>query len=142
MDSQPTALVHEAYMRLVGNSQPDYSSRAHFLGVAARLMRQILIDHARIRNAEKRGGGQLTCSLESWMAPAVERPHAVIAIEDALQTLDKTDPVKAKLIELRFFGGLTAEESAVLLELPVEKVRSELRVAQAWLKRELDREQN
>ena len=138
---QPTALVHEAYVRLLGNGQPDYRSRAHFLGVAARLMRQILIDHARIRNAEKRGGGQLTCSLENWMAPAVERPHAVIAIEDALNALERSDPVKAKLIELRFFGGMTAEESAILLEMPVEKVRAELRIAQAWLKRELDREQ-
>jgi RNA polymerase sigma factor (TIGR02999 family) len=138
---QPTALMHEAYVRLIGNGQPDYHSRAHFLAVAARLMRQILIDHARIRNAAKRGGGQLTCSLEDSMEPSIERPHSVIAVDDALHALEKSDPIKAKLIELRFFGGTTAEESAVLLEWPVEKVRAELRVAQAWLKRELDREQ-
>jgi RNA polymerase sigma factor (TIGR02999 family) len=86
---QPTALVNEAYVRLIGNRQPDYHSRAHFLGVAAHVMRQILIDHARIRNAEKRGGGQLTCSLENWMDPGIERPHSVIAVEDALQSLEK-----------------------------------------------------
>jgi RNA polymerase sigma factor (TIGR02999 family) len=137
---QPTALVHEAYVRMIGGSQPDYTSRTHFLAVAARMMRQILIDHARIRDAEKRGGGRLNCTLENWMAPAVERPYAVVAIEDALQALEKSDPLKAKLIELRFFGGMTAEESSTLLELPVEKVRAELRVGQAWLKRELDRE--
>jgi hypothetical protein len=97
--------VHEAYVRLIGNGQPDYCSRAHFLGVAARLMRQILIDHARIRNAEKRGGGQLTCSLENWMVPAVERPHAVIAIEDTLKALEQSDPVKAKRIELRNYAS-------------------------------------
>lgn len=135
---QPTALVHEAYVRMVGNDQPDYQSRAHFLGVAARVMRQVLIDHARTRDAEKRGGGQINCALEDWMDPAVERPAAIIAVDDALKTLEETEPLKARLIEMRFFGGLTAEESAGLLELPVEKVRSELRVAQAWLRRELE----
>ncbi|MGA8029611.1 MAG: sigma-70 family RNA polymerase sigma factor [Bryobacteraceae bacterium] len=136
---QPTALVHEAYVRLIGNDQPDYRSRAHFLSVAARLMRQILIDHARTRNAEKRGGGQLSCSLEDWMDSPVESPPEVIAVDDALRTLEQSDPGKAKLIEMRFFGGLTAEESADVLGVPVQKVRAELRVAQAWLKRDLDR---
>ncbi len=137
---QPTALVHEAYLKLIGNDQPDYHSRAHFLSVAARLMRQVLIDHARTHNAGKRGGGQLACALEDWMDPPVESPPAVIAIDDALRTLEQSDPRKAKLIEMRFFGGLTAEESADVLDLPVEKVRAELRVAQAWLKRDLDRQ--
>ena len=136
---QPTALVHEAYIKLIGNDQPDYRSRAHFLCVAARLIRQILIDHARHHKAEKRGGGQLTCALEDWMDHPVERPPALIAIDDSLQTLAQSDPLKANLIEMRFFGGLTAEESAEVLDLPVEKVRAELRVAQAWLKRDLDR---
>ncbi len=92
---QPTALVHEAYVRLIGNDQPDYRSRAHFLGVAARLMRQVLIDHARIHNAEKRGGGQLTCALEDWMDPPVESPPAVIAVDDALRTLEQSDPAQS-----------------------------------------------
>lgn len=136
---QPTALVHEAYVRLVGNEQPDYRSRAHFLGVAARVIRQVLIDHARIHNAQKRGGGRLTCALEHWMDHPVERHPDLIAVDDSLQALEKTDPRKANLVEMRFFGGLTAEESAEVLHLPVEKVRAELRVAQAWLKRDLDR---
>jgi RNA polymerase sigma factor (TIGR02999 family) len=136
---QPTALVHEAYIRLIGNEQPDYRSRAHFLCVAARVIRQILIDHARQHNAEKRGGGQFTCALEDWMDHAVERPPALIAVDDSLHTLEQSDPAKANLIEMRFFGGMTAEESAEVLGMPVEKVRAELRVAQAWLKRDLDR---
>jgi RNA polymerase sigma factor (TIGR02999 family) len=136
---QPTALVHEAYARLAGNNQPDFSSRAHFLGVAARVMRQILIDHARARNAGKRGGGAVGFPIDESFDHAVERPSALVAVDDALNALAKIDPNKARLVEMRFFGGMTAEESAQVLELPVEKVRSELRLAQAWLQRELDR---
>ncbi len=136
---QPTALVHEAYVRLVDQDQPDYRSRAHFLGVAACLMRQILIDHARSRNAAKRGAGAPNYSLEQLGdAVAYDRPSMLIAVDDALQALEQRDPQKAKLVEMRFFGGLTAEESAQVLGLPVEKVRNELRVAQAWLHRELN----
>ena len=135
---QPTALVHEAYVRLIDQDQPDYRGRAHFLGIAANVMRQILIDHARVRNAAKRGGGQPKYSIDEAMDAAVERPATMIAIDDALQLLERKDPRKAKLIEMRFFGGLTAEESANVLDLPVEKIRAELRVAQAWLQRELN----
>jgi RNA polymerase sigma-70 factor (ECF subfamily) len=136
---QPTALVHEAYVRLIGQNQPDYHSRAQFMSVAAHLMRQILIDRARARNAGKRGGGQLKYSLDEAVNASLDRPSIMIAIDDALQELERKDPGKAKLIELRFFGGLTADESAKLLDLPLEKVRGELRVAQAWLQRELSR---
>jgi RNA polymerase sigma factor (TIGR02999 family) len=136
---QPTALVNEAYVKLVGQDQPDYRSRAHFLGVAAHAMRQILIDHARLRNAEKRGGGDWVLPLDESIDVPLERPPAAIALDDALTALEHRDSRKAKLIEMRFFGGLTAEESAEVLDLPVEKVRAELRVAQAWLQRELDR---
>lgn len=136
---QPTALVHEAYARLVGQNQPDYASRGHFLGVAARIMRQILTDHARARLAGKRGSGQQHYSLDEAMQSPGQKPTNIIALNDALDTLERDDPRKAKLIEMRFFGGLTAEESAAVLELPVEKIRSELRVAQAWLRRELQR---
>lgn len=135
---QPTALVHEAYVKLIGAEQPDYRSRSHFFGVAAHVMRQILIDHARKRNAGRRGGGQKHFSLDEAADAAGERPTTMIAIDDALAALERKDPRKAKLIEMRFFGGLTAEESSNVLDLPVEKVRSELRVAQAWLERELD----
>jgi RNA polymerase sigma factor (TIGR02999 family) len=138
---QPTALVNEVYVRLIGQDQPDYRSRAHFLGVAAQVMRQILIDHARARNSRKRGGGQAIYALDDATDAAAGRPEAsIVAVDDALLALERIDPRKAKLIEMRFFGGLTAEESAAFLDLPVDKVRAELRVAQAWLQRELDRE--
>lgn len=135
---QPTALVHEAYFRLIGDHQPEFQNRAHFLGVAAQAMRQILVDHARTRNAGKRGGGQAPFALDECMDAPIERSHALIQVDDALQTLAIQDPHKAQLIEMRFFGGMTAEESAEVLGLPVQKVRAQLRIAQAWLKRELD----
>ena len=134
---QPTALVHEAYVKLIAQDQPDYRSRAHFLGVAARVMRQILIDHARARNTAKRGGDAKR-PLDEAIDAAMERPVALLAIDDALRDLESNDPRKARLIEMRFFGGLTAEESAEVLDLSVDKVRSELRLAQAWLQRQLD----
>jgi RNA polymerase sigma-70 factor (ECF subfamily) len=134
---QPTALVHEAYIRLIKQEQPGFRGRAHFLSIASHLMRQILIDHARIRNAGKRGGGLPKCSLDETMNAAVERPSVMLAIDDALSELERRDERKAKLIEMRFFGGLTAEESAEILNVPVEKVRGELRIAQAWLHKEL-----
>ena len=134
---QRTALVHEAYLRLIGNSQPDFEDRAHFLGIAARTMRQILVDYARRRNAGKRSAA-LREPLEEASA-AIERPASMIQLDDALSDLEKQDPRKARLIEMRFFGGLTAEESASVLGLAVPAVRRELRLAQAWLERELDR---
>ena len=136
---QPTALVHEAYARMVGGAQPDYRSKSHFMGVAARLMRQILIDHARTRNADKRGGGAVNFPMDESFDHPVERPAMLIAVDDALNTLAQIDGVKAHLVEMRFFGGMTAEESADVTGLPVEKVRSELRLAQAWLEREIER---
>ena len=135
---QPTALVHEAYFRLVGENQPEYQNRAHFLGVAAHAMRQILIDHARTRNAAKRGGGQAPFSLDECIDAPLERPSVLVQVDDALKALEVHDARKAQLIAMRFFGGMTAEEAAEVLNLPVQKVRAELRIAQAWLKRELD----
>ena len=136
---QATALVHEAYARLVGQNQPDYASRAHFLGVAASVMRQILIDHARARNADKRGGGVRRVSFDEAANIAAERPVVILAVDEALTELAKKDPLKARLIEMRFFGGMTAEDSAEVLNLPVAQVRRHLRVGQAWLQKELDR---
>jgi len=136
---QPTALVHEAYVRLVKQGQPDYRSRAHFMGVAAQVMRQILIDHARTRDAGKRGGGVANLPLDMAAAVPGGRPLTIIAIDEALAALARTDDLKARLIEMRFFGGMTAEESAEVLNLPVTEVRRHLRVGQAWMQRELSR---
>jgi RNA polymerase sigma-70 factor (ECF subfamily) len=107
---QPTALVHEAYFRLIGDHQPEFQNRAHFLGVAAQAMRQILVDHARTRNAGKRGGGQATFSLDECRDTPITRSEVLIRVDDALQTLAALEPHKAQLIEMRFFGGMTAEE--------------------------------
>jgi RNA polymerase sigma factor (TIGR02999 family) len=136
---QPTALVHEAYMRLVGQDQPDYRNRSHFFGVAAQLMRQILVDHARGRNAGKRGGGESKIPLDSVAELSDSRPDAFLDLDRALKKLEERDARKARVIEMRFFGGLTAEESAELLEISVETVRRDLRLGQAWLQRELAR---
>ena len=136
---QPTALVHEAYARLIEQRQPDYRDRVHFLAVAAQVMRQILIDHARKKFAAKRGGSRPKFSLDEACDATVEKPSLMIDLDDALKTLEGRDALKARLIEMRFFGGLTAEESADVLGLPVNEVRRGLRIAQAWLQRELDR---
>jgi RNA polymerase sigma factor (TIGR02999 family) len=136
---QPTALVHEAYARLIEQKQPDYRNRVHFLAVAAQVMRQILIDHARKKFAAKRGGSRPKYSLDEACDAAIEKPSLMIDLDDALKALEAHDALKARLIEMRFFGGLTAEESADVLEMPVSDVRRGLRIAQAWLQRELDR---
>ena len=133
---QPTALVHEAYARLVKQQVPGFRGRAHFMAVAAQIMRQILIDHARIRKAGKRGGGIVKTTDEAPVQAAEPAP-AILAVDDALKRLSQNDSLKAKLIELRFFGGLTADESAEVLNMPVTTVRRHLRVAQAWLQRDL-----
>jgi len=135
---QPTALVHEAYARLVKQQQPDYRNRAHFMGVAAQVMRQVLIDHARTRDAEKRGSGVANLSLEMAAGVPVSQPSTILALDLALDQLARRDSLKARLIEMRFFGGMTAEESAEVLKLSVTEVRRHLRVGQAWLQRELD----
>jgi RNA polymerase sigma factor (TIGR02999 family) len=138
---QPTALVNEAYARLIKQIHPDYCSRAHFLGVAAHVMRQILIDHARIRDADKRGGGARKLSLDlAAVAPSID-PSRISALDGALEKLAKTDALKAQLVELRFFGGMTAEESAEYLKISVHMVRRHLRVAQAWLRHELEKDE-
>ena len=135
---QPTALVHEMYARLASQATPDVRDRVHFLSVAAHVMRQILIDHARTKYAQKRGGRKEKLSLDEARDACIEKPAIMLRIDDALNQLARHDARKARLIEMRFFGGLTAEESADVLGLPVTAVRRELRVAQAWLQRELD----
>jgi len=135
---QPTALVHEMYARLAIQTPPDVRDRIHFLSLAAHVMRQILVDHARTKYAQKRGGRQERLSLDQAQAACMERPAIMVRVDDALNQLASHDPRKARLIEMRFFGGLTAEESAEVLDLPVNVIRRDLRVAQAWLQRELN----
>ena len=137
---QPTALVHEMYARLAGENPPDLRDRVHFLSVAAHVMRQILIDHARTKYAQKRGGRQEKLSLDEAREACMEKPVIMIRVDDALNELARIDARKAQLVEMRFFGGLTAEESAAVLDIPVNTVRQQLRVAQAWLQRELNQE--
>lgn len=136
---EPTTLVHEVYLRLAAGEGPDFVNRAHFLAVAARVMRAVLIDRARARYAAKRNGGnRVTLNLE--FAPH-NRPGLLVTLDDALSDLEKQDPVKARMLELRYFGGLTAEESAEVLGLSVHQVNRHIRLAQAWLRRELDQVQ-
>ena len=133
---QTTALVHETFLKLSGSRHPSYENRAHFYGIASRLMRQVLVDTARAKYAEKRGAAHevAVAELPDW-GPQPDR--TVLALDDALQWLEKTDPQKGQLIEMRFFGGMTAEESSKALSMPVHVVRRELRLAHAWLRREM-----
>jgi RNA polymerase sigma-70 factor (ECF subfamily) len=134
---QPTALIHEAYVRLVEQGGTPLQNRAQFFGVAARVMRQILVDHARSRNAVKRGPG-VKVTLAPGLDFAPQRDRVVIALDDALKTLAEQDPQKAQFVEMRFFAGMTALEISECLATPVHIVRRELRIAQAWLRREIE----
>jgi len=131
-----TVLVHEAFLKLVGGRHPSYENRAHFYGIASRLMRQVLVDTARARAAEKRGAG-LEVSLADVPDWGTQPNRTLLAMDDTLKRLEEADPLKGQLIEMRYFGGMTAEESSVALNLPVNTVRRELRLAQAWLRREM-----
>ena len=128
---QPTALVHEAYMRLVEQSSPDWQSRSHFYGVAARVMRQILVDHARRKLAKKRAGAAVT--LEQAVSFQEEGSKDLVALDTALRDLEKVDERKCHAIELRYFAGLSMEEIAQAMNLSVQTVRRDLRMAEAWL---------
>ena len=133
---QPTALIHEAYLRLAEYGGADYQDRKHFFSIAARVMRRILVDHARARSAGKRGA-DVTVALEGSDA-ALQRDRIVISLDDALKDLANEDALKARLVEMRFFGGMTAEEIAGCVDFPVHVVRRELRSAQVWLRREIE----
>jgi RNA polymerase sigma factor (TIGR02999 family) len=134
---QTTALVHETFMRLAG-AQVDWQNRRHFLAVAARAMRQLLVDLARAQRSAKRGAQAPHLSLESNVAAGDPPLLDLIAIDEALETLATLDPRKVKVIELRFFAGLTVEETAKVLEVSADTVAREWRVARTWLRRELD----
>jgi RNA polymerase sigma-70 factor (ECF subfamily) len=132
---QPTALVNEAYLRLVGQKSPNWQSRAHFFGVAARLMRQILVDHARRRTADKRAC--LTVSLDEAVSFQQERAVELVALDLALQALEKLEQRKCKVVELRYFGGLSMAEIAQALNVSQVTVQRDLRMAEAWLHNEM-----
>ena len=134
---QPTALIHEVYLRLASYDGVDYQSRKHFFAVAARVMRRILVDHARARYAAKRGAC-MTVALERGADVALERDAIVISLDDALNALAEQDEAKARLVEMRFFAGFTAEEIARFTDTPVNTVRRELRSAQVWLRQAIE----
>jgi RNA polymerase sigma-70 factor (ECF subfamily) len=134
---QPTALVHEAYLKLVSQKMPDWECRSHFFGVASHLMRQILVDHARRRHSEKRGSGVAAVPLDEAFGFASTKSRDVIALDDALTALMQMDERKCKVIELRFFGGFSVEETAKAMGLSVATVGREQRLAEAWLYREV-----
>ncbi len=134
---QATALVHEAYLRLVNAGSVDWRDRAHFFAVSARTMRRILVDAARARGREKRGGPQAHIDLEQTPDLSAGRGADLLAIDGALTALGQLDPRKAKVVELRFFGGLSVEETAVVLKISPQSVMRDWRLARSWLLREL-----
>jgi RNA polymerase sigma factor (TIGR02999 family) len=136
---QPTALVHEAYLRLVDQTRVNWQNRAHFFGVAAQIMRRLLVDHARKHNAAKRGQEFQKFSLDENIDRAVERSGELIALDDALKALAEYDPQKARMIELRYFGGLSIEETADVLGVTPTTIKRHWRFAKAWLYGEMQK---
>jgi len=134
---QPTALVHEAYMRLIDISDIDWQSRAHFFAVSSNVMRNILVDYARARVTEKRGGGAQRISLDDATGLTDEKEVDVLAVDEALKQLSEFDERQSRIIELRFFGGLTIDETAHVLEISPATVKREWVLARTWLFREL-----
>jgi RNA polymerase sigma factor (TIGR02999 family) len=138
---QTTALVHEAFLRLAGKGGKQWQDRAHFFGVAARAMRHILVDHARARCADKRGGQVRSESLDPNLVSR-ERAASLVALDDALSTLAAVAPRPSRVVELRYFGGLSVNETAGVLGVSPETVTRDWRMAKSWLLRELTREQS
>jgi RNA polymerase sigma factor (TIGR02999 family) len=135
---QPTALVHEAYLRLMKDRPDRWQNRAHFCAIAAHSMRQILIERARARGALKRGGAQPRVTLDEGLVAGGERSFDLVALDEALERLAAIDPEQARLVELRFFGGLTVEETADAMNISPATVKRHWAVARAWLARELE----
>jgi RNA polymerase sigma-70 factor (ECF subfamily) len=130
---QPTALVHEAYLRLVDQTQVNWQNRAHFFGMAAQMMRRILVDHARAHKAGKRGSDYQKVSLDENIDKSVERSGELIALDEALNELATVDELKSRIVELRYFGGLTVEETAEVLGVTPVTINRHWRMAKAWL---------
>ena len=135
---QPTALIHEAYLRLVGSAPVDWHDRSHFYALAARLMRQILVDHARTRSRQKRGGAAVPIEWDETIMASEEAPD-LVRLDDALRALADTDPRKSRVVELRFFGGFSVDEVAGILGVSPQTVLRDWRLAKVWLQRELNR---
>jgi RNA polymerase sigma factor (TIGR02999 family) len=136
-----TALVHEAYMRLVDQRNVEWRNRNHFFALAAELIRRILVDHARARIAAKRGGANVKLSLDEALAPADEKDLNILALDDALAALGKADPQQSRIVELRYFAGLTIEETADVMEISPATVKRDWTTAKAFLKREMLRKE-
>jgi RNA polymerase sigma factor (TIGR02999 family) len=136
---QPTALVAEAYLRLVEQQNAVWQNRAHFLGCAARLMRNILVDHARAHRADKRGGHQIRVTLGEDLLQIEEREIDLLALDAALERLAEQDEQKSRIVELRYFGGLSTEETAEVLGVSDRTVKRAWALARAWLRRDLER---
>ena len=136
---QSSALVNEAYLRLVDHENIDWQNRAHFFGVAAQAMRRILVDHARTRNYQKRGGGAQQVSLDEAATMAGDRAAELIALDEALQELAKIDERKSRVVEMRYFGGLSLEETAEALGVSIPTVTRDWTTAKAWLLREMSK---
>jgi RNA polymerase sigma factor (TIGR02999 family) len=139
---QTTALVNEAYLKLVDwrSQNVQWQNRAHFFGVSAQVMRHILVDHARASRYQKRGGGQVNLSLDEALTVSTEKSADLVALDDALKSLARIDERKARIVELRFFGGLSVDETAEVLKISPRTVMRDWSLAQAWLYRELSRE--
>lgn len=137
---QPTALIHEAYLRMVGESLPEWQNRSHFFAIASRAMRQILVDHARRRGAGKRGSGVMDVTLNEALVPARADNCDLLALDEALTKLAAFDPRKCQVVEMRYFGGCTVEETAEALGVSTITVIRETRVAEAWLRRAMSGE--
>ncbi len=133
---QATALINEAYLRLVGE-EVDWNSRAHFIGVAAHVMRQVLVDYARARNAEQRGGGLQRIEMQEELAISPEQLDQVVQLDEALKRLERENPRQARVVELRYFGGLSVEQIGALLQIAPRSVKRDWALARIWLFREL-----
>ena len=134
----PTALVHEAYMRMVDQTRVQWQNRAHFFAIASQAMRRVLMDHARRHQAGRRGGGLRPLTLDEVQIPLQERADVLVALDDALRRLEGLDPRMARVVELRFFGGLTEPETAEVLGVTERTVRRDWVKAKGWLLRELE----
>ena len=136
---QPTALVHEAFLKLFEQQDTTWENRRHFFAVAAQVMRRILVDHARTRNAQKRGAGRQRVELESAIVWAEDRPRELLAIDEALTRLAEWDARQCQVVELRFFGGLSIDETAEILGVSARTIKRDWSMARAWLHGELSR---
>ena len=135
---QPTALVNEVYLRLIGQQEVSWQNRAHFFGVAAEMMRRILVSHARARQAEKRGGAEQHITLDPAVAAAPARDVSLLALDEALTKLESIDPSKSRMVALRFFSGLSVEETAEVMGVSPRTIDRQWQTAKAWLHREID----